>query len=282
MVLHALDRFGYAYNTYIPHFLSNHSSCSQDSMFPCLITPSSTCNDTLVVNDCSSGLHKNATQFIDDDENGLYILYKHNKDNELYLDESYSIIKKMNYLSLEGINFICELIGYCGDGFIGDTDSLSYDVNDIFYRDNKIYVANPSNDTNSFSVYQSQEGLIDSYNTESEVRSIFASNDYILAGTNNGCYITLLEGDGISDNDESKLVIAENFTVYDIHFDQNQNKLILSVGSNGVLVYNWDGNSFNVSGELRIYSSYSYTARFINDMYFVATKNGLEIYNIGD
>ena len=70
--------------------------------------------------------------------------------------------------------------------------------------------------------------------------------------------------------------------VYDIHFDSINNKLILSTGSNGVLVYNWDGNSLNIYEEMRLYSSYAFTARIINDVYYVATKNGLEIYNIGD
>ena len=36
----------------------------------------------------------------------------------------------------------------------------------------------------------------------------------------------------------------------------------------------------NINEDLRIHSSYAYTARFINNMYFIATKNGLEVYNI--
>ena len=36
----------------------------------------------------------------------------------------------------------------------------------------------------------------------------------------------------------------------------------------------------NINDDVRIHSSYAYTARFINDMYFIATKNGLEIYNL--
>ena len=47
-----------------------------------------------------------------------------------------------------------------------------------------------------------------------------------------------------------------------------------------VEIYDWDGNSMNINEELRIHSSYAYTARFIDNIYFVATKNGLEIYNI--
>ena len=73
-------------------------------------------------------------------------------------------------------------------------------------------------------------------------------------------------------------MIAECHTVYDIHF--NDNKLILSAGIEGIIVYNWDGNSMDINEDLRIHSSYAYTARFINNMYFIATKNGLEVYNI--
>lgn len=286
-VLHALDRFGYMYHAYIPHLLNDINSCFENPVPGCLdctINPFSTLNDTLIINDCAPVLQTHATQFVKNSTDGIHVLFKHNKNNELYLNESYSIIKNMNYiLPPQMTTFLsCELIGLCSDNSISISDSLNYGVNDIFYNDSKIYVANPNKDANSFAVYQSEGEMIDSYNTESEVRSIFASNDYILAGTNNGCYITLLEENGISDSDDSKLKIAENFTVYDIYFDSINNKLILSTGSDGVLVYNWDGNSFNIYEEMRLYSSYAFTARIINDVYYVATKNGLEIYNIGD
>ena len=59
-----------------------------------------------------------------------------------------------------------------------------------------------------------------------------------------------------------------------------EGKLILSTGIGGIIVYDWDGNSMNINENLRIYSSYAYTARIINNVYFIATKDGLEIYNI--
>ena len=67
----------------------------------------------------------------------------------------------------------------------------------------------------------------------------------------------------------------------EIALQNDGNKLILSAGIEGVIVYNWDGNSMNIIEDLRIHSSYAYTARFINEMYFIATKNGLEIYQLG-
>ena len=73
-------------------------------------------------------------------------------------------------------------------------------------------------------------------------------------------------------------MLAEGYTIYDIYFSEN--KLILSAGINGIIIYDWDGNSMDINEDMRIHSSYAFTARFINNMYFIATKHGLEIYNI--
>ena len=269
-MLYALDRFGYTYHNSVDYLLGQLS--------PFYLS----CSDTLIANMCSA-TQTHATKFALDDSNEspeLYILYKHNADNELYTEESYSSLKFMNYVisPLNSLGF-CELFGTCENEAITIDDSLSYNVNDIFYVDDKLYVANPNKDISSFSIYEKDGGLIDSYVTDSDVKSIYAVNDYIVAGTKNGCYITLLEGDGISSDEVDKLFIADGYSINNIHFDGN--KLILSAGIEGVIVYNWDGNSMNIIEDLRIHSSYAYTARFINEMYFIATKNGLEIYQLG-
>ena len=269
-MLYALDRFGYTYHNSVDYLLGQLS--------PFYLS----CSDTLIANMCSA-TQTHATKFALDDSNEspeLYILYKHNADNELYTDESYSSLKFMNYVisPLNSLGF-CELFGTCENEAITIDDSLSYNVNDIFYVDDKLYVANPNKDISSFSIYEKDGGLIDSYVTDSDVKSIYAVNDYIVAGTKNGCYITLLEGDGISSDEVDKLFIADGYSINNIHFDGN--KLILSAGIEGVIVYSWDGNSMNLIEGLRIHSSYAYTARFINEMYFIATKNGLEIYQLG-
>ena len=72
------------------------------------------------------------------------------------------------------------------------------------------------------------------------------------------------------DISESKLVIAEGLTIYDIFYDDN--RLILSCGNRGVLVYDWDGSTVEPSENLRIFSTnsdYSTVTRFFNGMYFV-------------
>ena len=272
-LLYALDRFGYTYHGYLPYLLGEYDSNS------ILCTPV----DTLIKNECSTtGTQTHATQFIVDDSNldpELYILYKHNAENELYTQNSYSSIKFMEYyLSPQMTLDFCELFAVCDQEAIVIDDSLSYDINDIFYLDEKLYFSNSSNDINSFEIYNVDGGLIDEFITESEVKSIYGVNDFILSGTREGCYITLLEDSGISDDENSKLLLAENFTIYDIFYDDS--KLILTAGEDGILIYDWDGQSFNFNESLRIYSAYAYTARLFENSIFVATKEGLEIYNI--
>ena len=169
-------------------------------------------------------------------------------------------------------------------------DDLSDDTNDMFFDNDKFFIANPTKNMNSFGVYDSDGLLIDEYNTEFPVRSIYSINNIILAGTEDGCYITLLDDGGISDISESKLVLAEGSTIYDIFYDGEQ--LILSCGSNGIFVYDWNGTESAPSESLRIMDSgnttfdlegFNYTAiaRFYNGMYFVSMEeDGFQIYNI--
>ena len=94
--MHALDRFGYIYHTYVPHLLNAVDMCYETYEPGCVsCTPhaASTLNDTLIVNNCAPSLQTNATQFINNGTDGVYVLYKHNANNELYLTESYSTIK---------------------------------------------------------------------------------------------------------------------------------------------------------------------------------------------
>ena len=99
---------------------------------------------------------------------------------------------------------------------------------------------------------------------------------------NGGCYITLLDEDGISDDFNHKLHIGDSFSVYDIYYNPENNKLLLSCGANGVLVYNWDGQSLDASVNSHILSSYAYTAKLYNGKVIIGTENGIEVFNIGD
>jgi len=239
--------------------------------------------DNLIQNSC--GPDANARRFFINTSNvnpEMYVLYKCFESSSQCVGDPHSYVSSTTFPFLgETLYDEFDLFGdfsvsaSCGEYSI---DNLNVNTNDMYFNNNQFFIANPHKNINSFELYEKNGELIDSYEVDYEVKSIYSINNYILAGTENGCYITLLEGDGISDDEDSKLLIAEGSTIYDIYF--NEGKLILSTGIGGIIVYDWDGNSMNINENLRIYSSYAYTARIINDVYFIATKDGLEIYNI--
>ena len=265
-MLYALDRFDYTYHGYYPFLIDSSDNFIGDA-------------DTLLVNDCSD-ISTNATQFIVKETSGdpeLFILYKHNAENELYLDSSYSIIKHMTYVlpvSMTALDGFFEVD--CSDDALNISDSLNYNINDMFFNENKFYLGSE----NSLDIYSFQSILDTSIVIEKEVKSVYSKNNFVLAGTDNGCYITLLTDDSNDIENSNILSIAEGFTIYDIFYDEILNKLILSSGAKGVLVYDWDGTSFNFNFDFRLLSSYAYTAKIYNNLILVATKNGLELFNI--
>ena len=269
-LIFALDRFGYTYHGYLPYLIYEYEP---NSIY---CTP----EDTLMLNACSTQSH--GTAFIVDESNfspELYILYKNNEETSSYAENPYSSVKFMEYAMPPSMTLdFCELFATCEDDAINIADSLSYNVNDMFYSNDKLYFANSNDEQFSFEIYNKGGGLLDEYVTDSEVKSIYAVNDFVLAGTRDGCYITLLEDSGISEDENYKLVLAEDYTIYDIVYDNG--KLILTAGDDGILVYDWDGQSFNFVESLRIFTAYSYIARIFENSIFVATKEGLEIYNI--
>ena len=94
-----------------------------------------------------------------------------------------------------------------------------------------------------------------------------------------GCYITLLEQGSHNIND-LPILGSSNFTINNIYYDEDKELLILSCGSNGVLIYSWDGISGNAYFLNHIVSSHAYSAKVYKDSYIiVATKYGVEIYN---
>ena len=137
--------------------------------------------------------------------------------------------------------------------------------------------------TSTFSVYDynSNSNYIEfnyDIETPSKVKSIYSFNDYILVGLyDEGCYITLL---GDNTNSLVKLEGTNSFTVNDIYYDEINQILLLSAGSGGVLIYNWNGLSANPNFLGHVVSSHAYTARMLDGKYIIiATKYGVEIYN---
>ena len=268
-ILVALDRFGLVYQEYLPYLLGEEDHPLGDN------------TDTLRAIDCNVATHatKIAANGIDEFGNPeLFVLYKHNADLELYLDESYSEIKRINYddFFLNVLNDVH--ITQCQDAF-SVNDTLNYAINDMYNHGDNIFVANTDSSLYTYTIFNESGEFIAKDTINAEVLSIYGNDDYVFAGTRqDGCYITLLNQSGLSQNPDDKLHIAHNMSILDIHYDSTNDKLVLSCGSNGVLVYDW--NNGNPIEHYRIYSSYAFTAKMLNNLILVATKNGLEVFNI--
>ena len=272
-IVFALDRFGAMYHGFYPFLIDSSESYLGDA-------------DTLVAingGQCNVSF-KNATKFFIK-ENSLdpeiFILYKRNSNNELYLEESFSALRRISYTEyFNNPAFEFELFGdafvECSDDLININDSLSYDINDFHYNNDKFYLG----DNSKIDIFSYQDSLDNSIQLGTKIRSVFSANNYVLGGTDNGCYITLPPNNG-NDNDNNNILhIADGYTIYDIFYDSNLSKLILSAGNKGVLVYSWDGQSLNANFDFRLLSSYAFTARIYKNLVLVASKNGLEIFNI--
>ena len=288
--LYVLDKFEFIYQIFLPTILiddENKQYCDDIDYNPI---------HDLVVGSLGS---YHATKFILDENNdginGLFIVNKHNANNELYLEESYSGIELGSFwaapsgTSCEGDG---DVISFVSDNLLSESDKIDYNVTDIAYDNDVFVIANPNDDYNSFITYDFN-GFQLSNQLEtvspSKVVSTLLVNNYLYTGIKgNGCYITLLPGDGILDENDNILSMPENFSVYDIQYEKfnGQEFLLLSCGSNGVLIYqdeNEDGLLLEEDFKGHIISSYAYVAKmFDSNTVLVGTRNGIEIYNIGE
>ena len=132
--------------------------------------------------------------------------------------------------------------------------------------------------------YSSPSGFIDfnsTIKTSLKPKAIYSNGSYLIAGLDDdGCYITLL---GQSTKEMIKFGCG-NFTVNDIIYDSENSKLLLSCGNDGVLVYSWSGSGVPLF-DYHIVSSHSYKSRYYRDnnnnsYVIIATKYGVEIYNL--
>ena len=268
-VLYILDRNQLSYQVYLPNLYNN-------------LVDLFAVDNQIYSGACQ--FEDNNTKFYINDISPypeIYTLSKHNADVESYTEISYSKIAKYSYeLFLPAYSLVTLGCASPLDSFL-DTD-LTYQVKDISFIDNSIIVASYENDINKVDIYSLDNTIISSDIYSESIKSVYTieknMNDYVLTGTDNGCYITLLEDGSFTDNPDNKLQIANGFTVYDIFYDKSNDLLILSCGNSGVLVYDWTGN--NLSEYVRAYSSYAYSARMKDDLLIVGTKNGLELFNL--
>ena len=135
---------------------------------------------------------------------------------------------------------------------------------------NKLFVSNAKSSQYSVDmfVYNGSKKLQpygDSFLTEEKVRTIYSYGNYLLAGLKDkGCYITLLNAGGFSNDNNDKLQLVDDITVIDIYYDDIYNKLLLSCGIDGVLIYDWSGESLNPILYAHIPTSYAYTTKLYN------------------
>ena len=160
---------------------------------------------------------------------------------------------------------------------------LNYDIEDVYYDDEKLYLVNPEDD--SYSVIILNHNLIDDTFTPADTLilnskpiTIKAINNYVFIGLdNNGCYIKLLDS---GNTNNSNFNIAPGYTIQDIQLFDNY--ITLSAGYGGSLIYKWDEPGIISDEDLVFLLSgiYAYKTVMHGNNIIVGTKDGLHIYEI--
>ena len=171
---------------------------------------------------------------------------------------------------------------YIEDCSIGDIlDSLNYNLTDISFANDMLYLTNANFNIPSVSRYkQNLDGnfhLIDEDILSIKPLTVRAYDSSYIVGLDNqsGCYIALLDSEG---EIVSKFTMFDGYTIRDIHYSQGL--LLLSAGYDGVLVCKWDGQGEPVPYAI-ISSSYAYSALvYKENKIIIGTKNGIEIYEV--
>ena len=165
--------------------------------------------------------------------------------------------------------------------------NLNYDSNEIHFGDNRLAVANESSGIVVFK--RNNETLVEGLHLDSlfsfnlsggQAQTVFSLENAIIGGFSNdkGCYMALLASD--VDEITNYISFADGYSIKGIDYN-NQNGLIaLATGSDGVHLYLWNGGN-SVSPYGSIDTGYAYDLKIENDLVFVATQEGLEIYKIG-
>jgi len=160
-------------------------------------------------------------------------------------------------------------------------DSLNYDLSDIYFYNDTLYLANPNFSIPSIQIYtqniDNNFELVREDTLSAYPKTVRGYEFAYVVGLDNdaGCYITLLDSECAT---QCNFTIANGYTISDIHY--NQNLLLLSAGYDGVLVYDWEGISEPIPRAL-ISSGYAYSALvYKENKIIIGTKNGIEIYEI--
>ena len=118
--------------------------------------------------------------------------------------------------------------------------------------------------------------IFSSFDLPGEVNSVLIRDSIIFSGlsTSNGCYISLLDNDGII---VDKLGIADGYSVNNLSEDNGY--LALSVGHDGVLLFQYFGGiSTKFIGQLN--TPYSNNVKIDGNNLIVSTEDGVYVYFI--
>ena len=154
-------------------------------------------------------------------------------------------------------------------------DSLIYDVTDIHYQENNLFISNTSNIKFEFRKYS----RIDNFQSDDYIaievpylpKCIYANDRFVFVG--------MLERGGVIiyriSNMEAVLEAAKGFSIREVYWDQESNLLLLSCGYQGIVIMQLD-NEMNEVNSWLISSSYAYSSRYYKGYILVSTKNGIE------
>ena len=210
----------------------------------------------------------------------IYSLMKHtslneNSDDDEFLSYSTSIVKRNVNVQPSGndLNLIVDDCNY--------QHNLSYDSKEIHFGGGNLAVASESDGIILFN--KGDDGDLDSlfsYNLSGgQAQTAYALGSAVIGGFSNdkGCYMALLEPNGNSVS--NYISFADGYSINGIDFS---NDIIgLATGYDGVQLYEWlGGNSITPFASVNT-DGYAYDLKIKDNLIFVATRAGLEIYKIG-
>ena len=166
-------------------------------------------------------------------------------------------------------------------------EGLNQDAENLHLSDSLLVVANSQMGVSVFR--QNSDGSLDAstfaaYDISGgyEVQTVMTQDGVVFAGLSNdgGCHIAKVE-----DNGEiiSEIQIAEGYSVQGI--DLKDDVLALACGSDGVLLYEWNGFDFSTAlTELgRLNSDYAYNVKVYDTQnIFTATRAGIQLFQLGE
>ena len=171
------------------------------------------------------------------------------------------------------------------DGVCVALINLDYNVMDIHYSDNLISVTDAGLGVHVFEYVTGElEEVTSFYVQGGYAQSVFSSGNSVIGGFDNdkGCYMVLLDLSSTDDPIINNFSFAEGYSINSIHFDSDMNMLALGTGSDdSVLLYSWAEGSASVSsaGVVDV-GSYVYEAKLQDGVLYVASRDGIKIYQI--